>query len=224
MSRSVTVHRDGRSVSRLPRGWRPRASRRDQCQCRQPTSSIRIAWAPSHSARRPISRRRSCQPSSGTIDAKWLAASWPTFDDVVHAAVREEDLALADAARVHGEHAGGGMRGVVLVVDARPEVAVRDPHRLARPAAVDHLRLDRQHPPDGLDRLRRGRLPAGAKVQVTDLDPQRTHARRIAWPHSPAPGAPTISTHVLDTERGHARGRGPRHALPARRRHGARSA
>src|SRR6185369_3293015 len=29
--------------------------------------------------------------------------------------VREEDLALADAARVHRQHAGGGVRGVVLV-------------------------------------------------------------------------------------------------------------
>ena len=39
------------------------------------TSAIRIAWAPSQRVRRPISRRRSCQPSSGMIDAKWLAAS-----------------------------------------------------------------------------------------------------------------------------------------------------
>ena len=44
-----------------------------------------MGCAPSQSARRPTSRSRSCQPSSGTIDAKWLAASWPTFDDVVHA-------------------------------------------------------------------------------------------------------------------------------------------
>src|SRR2546426_6843369 len=37
-------------------------------------------------------------------------------------AVREEDLALADAARVQRQLARGRMRGVVLVVDARPEV------------------------------------------------------------------------------------------------------
>ena len=50
-----------------------------------PTSSIRIAWAPSQSTRRPISRRRSCQPPSGSMVAKWFAASCPTFDAVVHA-------------------------------------------------------------------------------------------------------------------------------------------
>ena len=47
------------------------------------TSVIRIAWAPSQRQRRPISRSRSSQPSSGSTDAKWLAASWPTFDAVV---------------------------------------------------------------------------------------------------------------------------------------------
>ena len=66
-------------------------------------------------------------------------------------AVREEDLALADAARVDRELAGRGMRRVVLVVEPGPEVPERDPRRLARPAAVDQLRLDRQHPPDGID-------------------------------------------------------------------------
>src|SRR5256885_305807 len=91
------------------------------------------------------------------------------------------------------------MRRVILVVDARPEVAIGDPGRLAAPAAVDQLRADRQHPPDRLDRLRRGRLPAGAKVEVADLDLERRHGRRIAV----AAGAgPTISTHLLDTERG----------------------
>src|SRR5687767_1206750 len=79
-------------------------------------------------------------------------------------AIREEDLALTDAAGIQREHPGRRMRRVVLVVDARAEVAVRDPGRLARPAAMDQLRIDRQHPPDGLDRLRRLRLPAGAKV------------------------------------------------------------
>jgi len=49
------------------------------------TSSIRTRCAPSHSARRPTSRSRSAQPSSGTIEAKWLAASWPTFEEVAQA-------------------------------------------------------------------------------------------------------------------------------------------
>ncbi len=39
------------------------------------TSRMRIDCAPSHSARRPTSRKRSAQPSSGTTDAKWFAAS-----------------------------------------------------------------------------------------------------------------------------------------------------
>src|SRR4029079_1901746 len=39
------------------------------------TSAIRIAWAPSQRVRRPISRRRYSTPTSGVIDAKWLAAS-----------------------------------------------------------------------------------------------------------------------------------------------------
>ena len=49
------------------------------------TSRIAIACAPSHRQRRPTSRSRSSQPSSGSTVAKWLAASWPTFDAVVHA-------------------------------------------------------------------------------------------------------------------------------------------
>ena len=52
---------------------------------RQERSTIRIGWAPSQRTRRPTSRRRSCQPASGSIVAKWFAASWPTFDAVMHA-------------------------------------------------------------------------------------------------------------------------------------------
>ena len=118
------------------------------------------------------------------------------------AAVREEDLAFADAARVDRQLSGRRVRGVVLVFETRPEVAERDPRRLARPAAVDELRVDRQHPPDGLDGLRRRRLPAGGKVEVAHLDPQRSHlrsiARRNAWPTPPAApdprSRPTSST------------------------------
>src|SRR5204863_1910390 len=114
-------------------------------------------------------------------------------------AVREEDLALADSARVHRQHPRGRVRGVVLVVDAGPEVAIRDPGRFTAPPAVDEPRRDREHPPDRLDRLRRVRLPASAKVEVADLDLERGHARRIAVAVA---ARPTISTHVLDTERG----------------------
>ena len=48
------------------------------------TSVIRIGWAPSQRQRRPTSRRRSAQPSSGSTAANTFAASWPTFDAVVH--------------------------------------------------------------------------------------------------------------------------------------------
>ncbi|MBA2381426.1 MAG: hydroxyisourate hydrolase [Chloroflexi bacterium] len=64
---------------------------------------------------------------------------------------------------------------------------------------MDQPRTDRQHPPDRLDGLGRCCLPAGAKVEVADLDLERRHGRRIRV----ADGAgPTISTHVLDTELG----------------------
>jgi hydroxyisourate hydrolase len=39
-------------------------------------------------------------------------------------------------------------------------------------------------------------------VQVTDLDPQRSHPREDSVAADPGHPRPTISTHVLDTERG----------------------
>src|SRR6476469_10712937 len=74
------------------------------------------------------------------------------------AAVREEDLALADAAGIDRQGAGSRVRGVVLVLEPGPEVAERDPGRFAGPAAVDELRLDREHPQDRFDGSRRGGL------------------------------------------------------------------
>src|SRR3954453_4244529 len=113
------------------------------------------------------------------------------------AAVRKEDLALADAARVDREMARRGMGRVVLIVEAGSEVAERDPCRLASPATVDELRLDGQHAPDGVDGARRGGLPSSGKVEVSDDDLQRTHARRIAWRRMPntrlPPSTPTSS-------------------------------
>ena len=44
-------------------------------EARQSTSQIVIACAPSQRQRRPTSRRRSCQPSSALMVAKWFAAS-----------------------------------------------------------------------------------------------------------------------------------------------------
>ena len=66
----------------------PRSCRRDDGPAADEkvghsTSRIEMSWAPSHRQRRPISRSRSSQPSSGITLAKWFAASWPTFDAVV---------------------------------------------------------------------------------------------------------------------------------------------
>ena len=50
--------------------------------------------------------------------------------------------------------------------------------------------------------VRRGRLPAGAKVQVTDLDPQAPHSAEDNVAADPGAQRPTISTHVLDLATG----------------------
>ena len=96
-----------------------------------------ISCAPSQSVRRPSSRRCSC-PS--TIVAKWLPASGPALLANAQCAVREEQLRLADAARVEQQLARGRVARRVLRPDAELEVAERDPVRLAAPAAVDDLR------------------------------------------------------------------------------------
>jgi 5-hydroxyisourate hydrolase len=67
---------------------------------------------------------------------------------------------------------------------------------------VDEARVERQERADRLDRARRVGLPASAKVQVAD--PDRQVRGRVCHPpeDSVAEGRPTISTHVLDLERG----------------------
>ena len=71
----TTVAAAARCEDRSPRSRRPPLS----------ASTISISWAPSQRQRRPTSLSRSCQPSSGTMVAKWLAASGPTFEAVVQA-------------------------------------------------------------------------------------------------------------------------------------------
>ena len=61
-------------------------------------------------------------------------------------AVREQELRLAHAARVEDQLARARVAGRVLRPDADVELAHRDPPALARPADVDDLRLERQHP------------------------------------------------------------------------------
>ncbi len=79
-STATSARDDPATVTTVP----PRTSRSVMARP-QPSSTISMSWAPSHRQRRPTSRSRSSQPSSGRTVAKWLPASWPTFDDVVHA-------------------------------------------------------------------------------------------------------------------------------------------
>ena len=73
-------------------------------------------------------------------------------------AVREEDLRLADAARVDQELTWPGIARRVLEPDPEIEVAERDPGSLTRPARLDQLRVEREQPAEGGDRLRRSLL------------------------------------------------------------------
>ena len=68
-------------------------------------------------------------------------------------AVGEQELGLADAARVEDQLAGARVARRVLGADSDVEVAHRDPAALARPAHVDDLRVERQHPPERCDGL-----------------------------------------------------------------------
>ena len=112
----------------------------------------RIGCAPSQRVRRPSSRRFSV-PS--TTVAKWLPASGPPCSRSA-VAVREEQLGLADAAGVEQQLARRRVAGRVLGPDPELELAQGDPVRLAAPAAVDDLGLERQQPPERRDGRRRG--------------------------------------------------------------------
>src|SRR6185437_12919144 len=63
-------------------------------------------------------------------------------------AIREQNLRLADAARVEEDLAGRGIAGRILGPKADVQVAERDPARLAAPARVDDPRVQRQQPPE----------------------------------------------------------------------------
>ena len=74
--------------------------------------------------------------------------------------------------------------------------------------------VDRQHPPDRLDRPRRVGLPAGAKVEVADArSPGRPCTEDSGGRRRERAADPTISTHVLDTGARDAGGRRPGDAL-----------
>src|SRR5262249_60460363 len=70
----------------------------------------------------------------------------------VDVAVREQDLRLADAARMEDDLARMRVAGRVLGAEPEIEVAERDPARLAAPAHVDDARLEREQPAERRDR------------------------------------------------------------------------
>src|SRR5919109_5489566 len=74
------------------------------------------------------------------------------------AAVRQQDLGLAEAAGVEQDLARRGVARVVLEPEAHVELAERDPRRLAAPAHVDDLLLERQQLREGRAGLRRALL------------------------------------------------------------------
>ncbi len=67
---------------------------------------------------------------------------------------------------------------------------------------MDELPLDRQHLADCLLRPGSGSLPAGAKVEIAHADLQVSHRREDSVASGTEHSRPTISTHVLDAERG----------------------
>src|SRR4051794_15490094 len=93
------------------------------------------------------------------------------------AAVRQQDLGLAEAARVEQDLAGRGVARVVLEADADVELAQRDPRRLAAPAHVDDLLLEREQLRERGARLRRALLLEARREGVRPgRDRQHGHA------------------------------------------------
>src|SRR5262249_18289900 len=111
------------------------------------------------------------------------------------AAVGQEDLGLAEAAGVEEDLTGRGVAGVILEADADVEVAERDPDRLAAPAHVDDLLLERQQLRERRARLGRALfLQAGAEAERTGGDRQHCHGLSVSIvgvKRRPA-GGPTI--------------------------------
>ena len=73
-----------------------------------------------------------------------VAGELPGLAGEQRPAVGKQDLGLADAAGVEEELASGGMARMVLVAQAQLEVAQGNPCRLAAPAGLDELGLQRE--------------------------------------------------------------------------------
>src|SRR6185503_20274739 len=88
----------------------------------------------------------------------------------------EQDFGLADAAGIENDLARRGIAGVVLVGDAEIEIAERHPDRLAAPADMDRLALERHRLAKGGHGLRRQRvLETGLKGEFAGTDNQLAH-------------------------------------------------
>src|SRR2546428_11657128 len=73
-----------------------------------------------------------------------VARELPDLARELRGAVREQDLHLADAARVHEDLAGRGIRSVVLEVDPEAILTHRPRRRLTAPPHVHELAPDRK--------------------------------------------------------------------------------
>src|SRR5690348_5141609 len=126
--------------------------------------------------------------------------------------VREQDLGLAHPARVEQQLSGTWVAGGVLIAEAKVELAERDPGRLAAPARLDELSVERKHVLEGVARLRRRLgLEPGDEAEVADLDLYVHACIKVAPP--PTRAAALFRRSMLGGPRaGHA-GRG----LPSRR-------
>ena len=128
-----------------------------------------MSWAPCQSTSSPIAG--SCSRPSTTV-AKWFPAELPGLAGEARVAVGEEDLDLADAARVEQQLARRRVAGRILGPEVADVVrAHRDPRRLSRPARLDQLALVREHRPEERDRAR-GQLllEAGGQLVAGDGD------------------------------------------------------
>src|SRR5258706_5404959 len=85
-------------------------------------------------------------------------------------AVGNQDLSLADPARIQKEVAGRRVARVVLIAEVEVQLAERDPRCLAAPASLDDLRLERQHGYELCARLRR-ELGLEARHEAQPRDP-----------------------------------------------------
>src|SRR5258705_13195823 len=121
-----------------------------------------------------------------------IASQFPDLAGKLRRAIRKEQLGLADAAGVEQQHPGGWMAGVVLEIESQFTLAHGNPRRLAAPAAVDYLGLERQHFANHGHRF-------GAFCSSRRAVNVRLPTRILSMPNT---NRPTISTHVLDTSRG----------------------